>query len=57
MANLMPKSFMEQKRLAPNFFSNDFHYVCVITKEKIHWARVSSPVELIPIFNTPTIVI
>jgi hypothetical protein len=57
MANLMPKSFMEQKRLAPNFFSNDFHYVCVITREKIHWARVSSPVELIPIFNTPTIVI
>lgn len=58
LVTLKPKGFTEQKkRLAPFFCFNDIYSLCVfITKEKkIHWARVSSPVELIPIFNTSTI--
>jgi hypothetical protein len=46
----MPKGFYGAKKDLLHFFFNDIHYVFLLQRKKIHWARVSSQVELIPIF-------
>jgi hypothetical protein len=41
----MARALWSKKKLAPFFCSMIFTMCFIITKEKIHWARVSSPVE------------